>query len=178
MRTIGKLTSLEGKICVYLASQALGERFLKDAEAEGFVFVDGAKPTEKKWESVIIVGKDWTLRYLVGFAGHMAFKQPQAVIGEPWVRIDYRKYIAGEDDFFYKEERVFDPFEDEFHVRELKDITASDEDGNLHSGEACFLVKGNDIKDMFSPFWEWLRKQGFRSCVRHGHYPHVGWVFS
>ena len=177
MRTIGNLTSLDGKVCVCLASQSLGELFLKNAEAEGFIFSDGTKPTEKKWESVIIVDKDWTIRYLVGMAAHMAFRNPQAVVGEPWIRIDYRKYIAGEENYLYVEEKEKrSAFQDEFTVSEIKEIGIETEK-NLHSGEACFLVKGNEIADAHSSFWDWLRDQGFHSWGRHGHYPQVDWVF-
>ena len=178
MRTIGNLTSLEGKVCVYLESRTLGNLFLKNAEAEGFTFADGTKPTEKEWEPVIIVDKNWTLRYLVGMAAHMAFRNPKSVVGEPWIRIDYRKYLAGEENYFYEDEKEEekDPFTDEFAVHELNEI-GSGKAGDLHSGEACFLVKGKEVEDMYSPFWRWLREQGFHSWGRHGHFAYVDWVY-
>lgn len=71
--------------------------FLKNAEEEGFTFGDGVKPTEREYSDIFSLKHDWTISY-VGFIGHMAFRNPDAVAG-PFVRIDYGKYLAGRDDY-------------------------------------------------------------------------------
>lgn len=175
MRTVGNLTSLKGTVCVYMASKPLGELFLKNAEAEGFVFSDGSKPTEKEWESIMLVEKDWTIRYLVGFAAHMAFNHPESVSGEPLVRIDYRKYIAGEENYFY--EKAQERLSGGKSSLDKPCDNPADSERNLLGSDVCFLVKGREIEDRFSSFWDWLSDNRFRSWGQSEHNPKVDWVF-
>ena len=62
----------------------IANKFLRDAEAEGFTFGDGAKPT--------VVNKDWTVSH-VGMAGHMAYQSATMIGDQRLIRIDYEKYI-------------------------------------------------------------------------------------
>ena len=98
MRTIGSLLTLNGRIYLYMKSRSLEELFLKNAEAEGFTFGDGVKPTERERSDIFALNEDWTINY-VGFIGHMAFHNPSAVSGKPLVRVDYGRYIAGRNDY-------------------------------------------------------------------------------
>lgn len=100
MRTVSNLLNLEGRIFVYLGSHNLVNLFLKNAEAEGFTYPDGKKPTEQGGDDILAIHRDWTINYL-GWAGHMAFRHPDAVIGEPIIRVDYGKYISGADRYLY-----------------------------------------------------------------------------
>lgn len=99
-RTVKKLSRLEGKVYVYLADENIAKQFLQDAEFEGFRFRK-IKPTDNGWSSIIAVGKNKQLSY-VGFVGHMAFQYPSGVNGN-FYRVDYKKYIDGDEDFAYKE---------------------------------------------------------------------------
>ena len=102
-RTISALRDiLERKVWVYLKDEATCRRFYEDAGEEGFRFGDG-KPTESGIDDIIAVHKDKTLSH-VGFVGHMAFHAPAAVDGG-LARIDYARYIAGEPEFYYSENR-------------------------------------------------------------------------
>ena len=48
MRTIKNLVSQnDERVYVYLANNELGSKFMHQAEEEGFVFEDGAKPTSR-----------------------------------------------------------------------------------------------------------------------------------
>ena len=98
MRTVGNLLSLDGRVWVYLSSTTLAKLFLKNAEEEGFTFGDGVKPTERDTSDIFALHPDWTIHY-VGYIGHLAFHSPDHVIGEPLVRVDYGKYMAGRDDY-------------------------------------------------------------------------------
>lgn len=93
MRSIEKMRSeFSGKLYVFFKDQETGERFLRDAEKEGYLF-GKSKPTDKEWADMIAVEKDKTLSY-VGAVGRMAYQAGQAV------GINYNKYIAGESDYF------------------------------------------------------------------------------
>ena len=96
MRTIKNLLSLNGRVFVYLATEELAKLFLENAEAEGFTFGDGVKPTERHISDIFALHRDMTINY-VGWAGHMAYENPDRVIGERLIRIDYGEYISGRE---------------------------------------------------------------------------------
>ena len=101
-RTIEALRDiLKGKVYVYLKDRRTCLKFYEDAEAEGFMF-GNIRPTDSPADNIIAVSKDRTLAH-AGFTGHMAFMSPSAVKGG-LTRIDYAKYIEGDEDFYYEEE--------------------------------------------------------------------------
>lgn len=65
---------------IYLKDEVIANKFLRDAEAEGFTFGDGAKPTSRPGNNLYVVNKDWTVSH-VGMAGHMAY-QLATMIGD------------------------------------------------------------------------------------------------
>ena len=94
-RTIAELMNLPGRVYVYLEDEETAEEFFALAEEEGFLFEDGAKPSEKQKDCIIAVNKNHTLNY-VGFAGHAAFGSGAKTVGdEPLIRVDFRRYISG-----------------------------------------------------------------------------------
>ena len=72
IETITELSQLNGRVYVYLPSDELAEQFMRQAEAEGFTFGDGHKPTDRDPATVIAVNPNHTINY-VGFIGMMAF---------------------------------------------------------------------------------------------------------
>ena len=87
--TIRELSELGGRVYVHLATAELGDRFMRHAEAEGFTFADGAKPTEREPAEVMAINHDGTINY-VGAVGMMAYGAPAATIGgEPLIRVEY-----------------------------------------------------------------------------------------
>lgn len=100
MRTVSNLLNLDGRVYVYLASTNLSTLFLRNAEAEGFTFGNGQKPSECESADIVALNTDWTINH-VGWAGHMAFHHPQAVVGEPLIRVDYGKYLSGSDSYIF-----------------------------------------------------------------------------
>ena len=60
------------KIFVELSNENLKQKFLQQAEDEGFVIND-KMPTTQNAESVMIVHKDYTITYLHGFIAHMEY---------------------------------------------------------------------------------------------------------
>ncbi len=98
MRTIRNLLSMDGRVYVFLRSRNICRLFQEQAESEGFTFRDGVAPTNREFTDIFALNHDWTINY-VGWAGHMAFRFPDAVQGEPLIRVDYGKYMSGCADF-------------------------------------------------------------------------------
>lgn len=95
-RTIEQLAQKQGRVYVYLADDAAGAAFLRQAQDEGFTFTDGEQPTKRPYARVMALNRDRTLHY-VGFVGMAAFGAPaRRVNGERLLRVDFRKYAAGE----------------------------------------------------------------------------------
>ncbi len=82
-----------GKVYVYLANESVGMRFLEQAEAEGLIFGDGARPTTRHYADVMTLTPDGTIHY-VGTNGRIAFQSGADKIGNlPLIRIDYAAYL-------------------------------------------------------------------------------------
>lgn len=102
MRTIEELSKKNGRVYVYLANVAIGEHFMQQAEAEGFMFEDGAKPTERCYAEIMAVNGNKTINF-VGSIGRIAFGSGAKYVGEKeLIRVDFEKYIKGEKDYEYK----------------------------------------------------------------------------
>ena len=76
---------------VYCRSRAIAERFLRDAEEEGFMFGDGKKPTEMNADDIFALNDDFTMSY-TGFAPHAMFGGG----GSHVIWIDYENISAGQ----------------------------------------------------------------------------------
>lgn len=105
MRTVSALLKHKGRVYVYLHGSNLGRLFLKQAEEEGFTFSDGAKPTEREWDSVFALNRDWTINY-VGYVGRIAFRCAKMVGKEMLIRVDYGQYLCGAKDYLIKPDRA------------------------------------------------------------------------
>lgn len=100
-RTITELSKKNGRVYVYLANVTIGEKFLQQAENEGFTFGDGVKPTERCYAEIMAVNHDLTINF-VGTNGRIAFGGgAKTVGGEQLIRVDFEKYAAGEQDYEY-----------------------------------------------------------------------------
>ena len=84
MKKIKELASIGERVYVHLKDEETAQRFLRQAEAEGFTFVDGAKPTDRHWSDLYAIHPDGTLNY-VGSVGRIEY----ASSADSVVRIDY-----------------------------------------------------------------------------------------
>lgn len=92
-KTIRSLSEQDGRAYVYLANSVIGEKFLQQAEQEGFTFGDGEKPTRRHYAELMAINHNLTINY-VGFIGRMAYGSGAKTIGnEKLIRIDFEKYI-------------------------------------------------------------------------------------
>ena len=80
---------------IYCRSRNIAVRFLANAEAEGFTFSDGIKPTKKEYSDIYAINEDFTISF-TGWAGHVLFRSGDGNV----VRIDYGKYLSGADDYY------------------------------------------------------------------------------
>ena len=101
MRTINDLTKLNGRVYIYLANAEIGNRFLQQAEAEGFTYHDGVKPTERGCSTIMAVNRDKTINF-VGTNGRITFGSGTLSIGsEQLIRVDGEKYLSGAGNYLY-----------------------------------------------------------------------------
>ncbi len=91
IKTITDLSMLNGRLYVHLATKELALQFLQQAEAEGFDFRDGVRPTSRRATEVMAVNPDHTLNY-VGAVGHVAYASKAKQIGrKELIRVSYLK---------------------------------------------------------------------------------------
>lgn len=100
-RTLTNLrNAFGGKVYVYLNSETIGRRFLEDAEKEGYR-LGKTRPAQSGSSDIIALEHGKQLSF-VGFVGHMAFQCPSGVSGK-FYRVDYERYINGDENFFFSE---------------------------------------------------------------------------
>ena len=92
MRIKSLLAVHSGRIYIYLATEEISKRFLRDAENEGFLFRDGVKPTQREADSIFAINDDMTINY-VGFVGHVAYQAADKIGNKPLIKIDYRDIL-------------------------------------------------------------------------------------
>ena len=96
LKTLRK--ELKGDIYVWLRNAEIGQRFLQDAESEGFT-VGGNRPTTKPYATVMAL-HDVTISY-VGTNGMIRFQCGDA---NGFHRVDYEKYVSGVEDYRFRED--------------------------------------------------------------------------
>lgn len=104
-RTLTALTKLNGRVYVYCGDRKTQQQFIEDAENEWFRYGDGVSLRERRPDAVMALNKDRTVNF-IGFAGRMAFQYADHFNSGkdaiPLIKVDYRKYLAGCQDFLYQ----------------------------------------------------------------------------
>ena len=88
MKTIKELANMGERVYVHLKDEETAQRFLRDAEAEGFTFGDGVRPTERHWSDLYAIHQDGTMNF-VGAIGHIEYGSGADSV----VRIDYSQVL-------------------------------------------------------------------------------------
>lgn len=100
MRTLEKLLEHDGKIFIRLKNTTVAERFLRNAEKEGFLMQNGQKPTESEHWSFYQLFHDKTIKpFGFGFAGSMLRHQIIHGTAIDCASIDYLRYISGDENY-------------------------------------------------------------------------------
>ena len=85
------LSQPDAKVYVHLPTQELGRAFAEQAEAEGFTFADGTKPTERLGETFLCLNPDHTLSF-IGMFGRQAYGSGiRTTCRKTLVRVEYGK---------------------------------------------------------------------------------------
>ncbi len=93
-KTIKQLVHCNKRVYVYLSDDETRARFIADANAEGYTFKDGVKLSERATEDFYALNQDRTVNFINSF-GRVAFQcAPQNI-----VRVNYKKYINGVEDY-------------------------------------------------------------------------------
>ena len=80
------------RIYVHLPDEETCTHFLRDAEAEGFTFCDGALPTSRPHADLYALNPDKTLNF-VGYLGHLAYACAEKIGERELVIVDYKNYV-------------------------------------------------------------------------------------
>ena len=88
MKTIKELASMGERVYVHLKDEETAERFLRQAESEGFTFGDGVKPTDRHWSDLYAIHPDGTLNYVCS-VGRIEF----ASGADSCVRVEYQELL-------------------------------------------------------------------------------------
>ena len=92
MRTVKELLKLEGRTMIYCRRMQTYACLIGDARREGFKIPSGTP------DSILALHESYLCH--VRWAGHAAFYNPKSVAGHI-NRVDYEKYIHGDEDYMY-----------------------------------------------------------------------------
>ena len=99
MHTLKSLIENHETVWFYCATKNLQRGFLEQAENEGFVTLNGQKPTELFDQYFYGINDDMSMGYLSNMIWCLTFQTG----GDTHVRVDYEKYITDEDDYICHE---------------------------------------------------------------------------
>ena len=74
------------------------KKFVANATEEGFAYGDGVPINEREPDDIMAINEDKTINF-VGTNGHMAFAANAKVNGLSLVRVDYKKYVSGAENY-------------------------------------------------------------------------------
>ncbi len=94
MRTVKQLISNGKKVYVKLNNNAIGYRFLSDAQREGLTFSDGTELCTCMPDDVMAISVNGEISYLC-WAGRIVYAHASDLI----IKVDYEKYINEEQDY-------------------------------------------------------------------------------
>ena len=90
-KPLSALSQLDAKVYVHLPTPELGRTFAEQAEAEGFTFADGTKPTDRPDETFVCLNPDRTMSF-IGLFGRQAYGSGiRNTCGKTLVRVEYGK---------------------------------------------------------------------------------------
>lgn len=97
MKTLKEYAEEYKDVWMYCRGEELQIQFLKQMEDEGFLALNGQKPTELFHHTLYGFFDDMTMGYLSGMIWCYSAKNPE----DDHIRIDYEKYLNDDPDVFY-----------------------------------------------------------------------------
>ncbi len=95
MRSLKDLFENGAFVWIFCREEKYQVAFLEQAEAEGFLALDGQKPTELFHHQLYGIDDSMQIGYLSAMIWHMTANCKN----DNHVRVDYEKYIAAEEDY-------------------------------------------------------------------------------
>lgn len=99
MRQLVDLFKLSSDIWIYCDCENSQVKFLKQAQNEGFIALNGQKPTDLFRHKLYGISDDMTMGYLASMIWSLTFRE-----NDNHIRVDYRKYLSGEEAYFYEKQ--------------------------------------------------------------------------
>ena len=96
MRLLKELLKNNSTVWIYCESEALQKHFLKQAEAEGFLSINGQVPSQLFHHQLYGISDDMTVGYLAAMIWSLTFQTGK----DDHVRVDYSKYISDDEDYY------------------------------------------------------------------------------
>ena len=97
MKTFKEISEEHKEVWVYCRGEDLQIRFLKQMEGEGFLALNGQKPTELCHQILYGFFDDMIMGYLSRMIWCYSARNPK----DNHIRIDYEKYLNDEPDIYY-----------------------------------------------------------------------------
>ena len=97
MRLLKDLFQNNLTVWIYCENETLQKQFLTQAEKEGFHAINGQNPTDLFLHKLYGINDNMTIGYLSAMIWNLTLKNGD----DNHLRVDYGKYIAAEEDFFY-----------------------------------------------------------------------------
>ena len=159
--TLRELAIKYGNLWIYCRDDSLQMRFLSMAEEEGFLALNGQKPTELFHHTLYGLSDDMTMGYLSGMVWCYSARNPQ----DPHIRIDFGKYLADEADIFYHVTES----DKEYDLVEIKDL---DSEGisdyllekNETQGEEKIIKAGSMVRYLAESNWAYEKGKIYEVC--------------
>ena len=95
MRLLKDLIEDNETVWFYCRNEKLAKTFLSQCEDEGFLAMNGQKPTELFRHKFYGINYDFTMGYLANMIWCLTFQTGL----DDYVRVDYEKYISDTDDY-------------------------------------------------------------------------------
>lgn len=97
MRLLKELIKNDGTVWIYCESEKFQEKFLKQAEAEGFIALNGDIPTKLFRHQLYGISDDMTMGYLSNMIWWLSLRTNK----DKHIRVDYKKYISGDENYYW-----------------------------------------------------------------------------
>ncbi len=97
MRTLKEIAEEYKEVWIYCRGEELQIKFLEQMEKEGFLALNGQKPTELFHHTIYGFSDDMTMGYLSGMTWCYSARNPE----DAHIRIDYEKYFYDESEIYY-----------------------------------------------------------------------------
>ena len=103
MRKLTELTNRFHRVWLYVEGEEFRQDFFRRAVNEGFKYINGSEISSKDYGILFSLHENLTIGHLSMFIWCLTFNLNQPDLP---VRIDYKKYINGDEDYICRESPI------------------------------------------------------------------------